>query len=206
MMLRQIFNLQEKIMRSLIISLLLAVFLSGCFSAQIKTRKDEFTGKTVSTVSYNSISSAESFGIGGNFYFVREYNKKGEASYFNVTVYAGSDSKDIDTKCFVKVNDKTFELSIKDRKAVNVTELQTTTTYNQQANGGYDFTKGQKNTEVGNTYKELSGKVILPEDFKKSVLNATSVLFRVYLGSEPLTFTLSPEWVESLKQFYAAKE
>lgn len=209
-MFRQIFNLQEKIMRSLIISLLLAVLLSGCFSAQIKTRKDDFTGKTVSTVSYNSISASEGFGSNADFDFVREYDNKGETSYFSVLVYAGTNSKDIDVKCFVKVDDKTFELSVGDRKAVNVSEVTTTTTttYNQQANGGYDFTKGQKNSqsEITGSHMELSGKVILPAEFKKKVSNAKSVVFRIYLGTDPGTYALSPEWVENLKQFYAVKE
>jgi hypothetical protein len=189
-----------------------SVFFSGCFSGQIKTRKDEFTGKKVTTVSYQSISATEGlFSANADFDFVREYDSKTESSYFIVKLtVGGSDAKDLDSKCFVKIDDKTFNLSVADRKKEHVeyVDMTTTTTYQQQANGGYDFTQGQKNTEVTGTRNtvELTGKIILPADFKTSVLSGKSVLFRFYSGTDPKTFSLSPEWVENLKLFYQTKE
>jgi hypothetical protein len=185
--------------------MLAGTFLVGCFSGQIKTRKDEFTGKTVATVDYSGVSSEEKgvfSDFNADFEFVREFDAKTEGSYVNVKIRTAMNAKDLESKCFIKVDDKTFDLNAGDRKSINITEVTETTTYKADKAGAVDFTKGNKNSEISDQYKELSGKIVLSKEFKDAVLKSKSILFRLYSGTNPATFKLSDEWIVNLKQFY----
>jgi hypothetical protein len=192
-------------MKRLLMFMCIGSFLVGCFSGQIKTRKDEFTGKTVATVNYGVVSSEEKnvfSDFNADFEFVREFDAKTEGSYVNVKIRGAVNAKDLESKCFIKVDDKTFDLFAGNRKSVNITEVTETTTYQADKAGAVDFTKGHKDTEISDQYKEMSGKIMLSNEFKDAILKGKSVLFRLYSGTDTATFKLSDEWVENLKKFY----
>jgi hypothetical protein len=193
-------------MRKAVIPVLVSVLFFGCLSSgQIKVRKDDFTKKTVVTVDYYSLVSSE--GRRGSFSFAREFDAKSETAFFTVEVYMSSMAKDIGDKCFIKIDEQTFEFSLNDPKNIIVTNVQTTTTTTYapttSSSGYVDYTKGQKNSEVSTSkHKELGGKIILSDNIKKALLSGKNITFRLYSGTDPLTFEFSPEYYASLVKFY----
>jgi hypothetical protein len=55
---------------------------------------------------------------------------------------------------------------------------------------------------VTTTWKELRGKIIITYDMKRSLLTANRITYRIYSGTNPITFEIEPEDVLKIKKLF----
>ncbi|TAL38673.1 MAG: hypothetical protein EPN93_04160 [Spirochaetes bacterium] len=183
----------------------------GCSTVgKIQMRVDDMTGSKVITLDLEHTSKEKMPGLLSPRYdcltkYAREI-KPTNSEVIRVTLVTRTcvECDDITDNAIVKANDEKFEIKLVDRVVEVKTEISSTTetTHQARADGFVDYSKpgNSKTTTSSQSWKEMRGKIAITPEMKKSLLAANTITYRIYSGTNPITFDLKPEDVVKVKK------
>jgi hypothetical protein len=101
---------------------------------------------------------------------------------------------DLQNKGVVKVDDKSNEVALGERMALNVT---TYTAQPNYATGGATINSSQ--------HEEWTTKLALTKKIEGAITTSKNLAFRLYFGEKPITFNLSEKDLAKVKEFLMAR-
>ena len=178
----------------------LALHLNCQSYGEIKVRKDSFKNSKVVSITLDH-KSEESFGLFGTnvpieITYVKEIKTGDKPSIEMKLIIPASATSELKSQAFIKADRQKFEVAIEGINKTSATHSDTTNT--RDAKGVITDTKTQTSTQYA-----AMGTIKVSYDVWKQMMSAQKVGYRLYVDQEALSFLVSEEWFEKLKEFDA---
>lgn len=187
------------------VSLAILYFVIACSSfGKIEVRHDEFKNASIVTLKLEH-TSEETFDLLGlasykaEMEYVREVGSETESPLqIALLIRAAADAAPLAQQGFLKAGQTKYELALQGAghqlKSQTTSKTRTTNYHSPDASGFVDFTKptavDSKTQTSTQSWRELTAAISLTNDQKQGILNADSLLLRVYSGTNPITFRI----------------
>ncbi len=172
----------------------------GCGSGQVKTTYDEFKGATVVTM--NMVHKITDWNALMLMSWKGDYSReivKGKKQpvivSFMLRASGGQDDlllqiDPLEPKAFVKVDDTTFNLSLAEMSA---------TQHNNYSESSIQV--GPRKSFDKSSYRIYTGKIALDGNIEKAIMKSSSMMYRLYSGTKPITLQVNDDQLASIKEF-----
>jgi len=194
--------------KKMIVIGIVAMLGSACSSiGKIQMRTDDMTGAKVFTLDLEHTSKERMPGLLAPRYdciakYVRDINpKKGEITEVTLVTKACSTCDDLTDNAVLKINDKTYEIKFGEKNTEVKSQTDTTKHYHKRSDGYVDYSRPTGSTSETQTWKELRGKIVITPELKKAMIESSAITYRVYSGTNPVTYVLESDDISKVKKF-----
>ena len=197
--------------------LLLTFFLlfTGCVQyGKIKYNNDPFKKAITLTMLYKHSSIEKQDTFAGKFVTISTYYreiKSGVKSPAQITfkIAAMENFNSLKPDGFIRVNKKTYPLTMTDITSVLKTDINTKVSQTNDDTITSDRinlkTTTTSRTETSR-WKSMTGTITIPENVEQEILKAKLFAFRFYIDTRPITFIIKRKDLATLKSFFGATE
>jgi len=187
--------------KSLSLSLLIGLAVAHCSSyGKIKERQDSYTESKVVTMELDH-KSEETFGIFNMHAYIdityTKDSKSGKLHSVEMRIETPADEKsELKPQAFLKGDDQKYEVKVEGIQKTSTTH--TKTDNKRDKDGKVTDTETKTTTE----YRSI-GTIKVPINVWEHLMASKRIGYRLYVDQEPLTFLVSEEWREKLREFNA---
>jgi|JI10StandDraft_1071094.scaffolds.fasta_scaffold218969_3 hypothetical protein len=181
--------------------ILFLMVMAGCQSyGEIKVRNDSFKNSKVASVKLDH-KSEETFGMFNSqmpieVTYTKEVKSGQPATIEMKIITPASATSELKPQAFIKADKQKFEVTLEGIQKTSAT--QSTTTNQKDVKGMITDTQTKTSTQFASM-----GTIKVPIEVWKQMMGAQKVGYRLYIDQEALSFLVSDEWLEKLKELDA---
>ncbi len=182
---------------SILTAALMAFLFLGCSYGKIVVKNDDFKNAKVVNMKLKHKSKETYFLMSyrTDVNYVREVTKEGKKPInLNVTLFGVPVNKgELEMKAILRVDAANFELPLGNVTGKIITKV----------SQDVDYSKKSETSISTSSSKEYSAKIVTTPEISAAIENCNSFAFRLYLGTDPLTFIVKPDKLKKIKAMMA---